>query len=99
MDSWKHCPRCNVETELGCGYNKCPSCGGIWNKSDLQGMFRTRNDAKRLAAVRAVTKIAVDPMARLHDIEKTVQALAAVWPEAVDADETSQALRAAGYGG
>lgn len=41
-------------------------------------------EQKRLAAVRELTKIAVDPMARLHDIEKTVQALAAVWPEAVD---------------
>lgn len=41
-------------------------------------------EQKRLAAVRELTKIAVDPMARLHDIEKTVQALAAVWPEAVE---------------
>ena len=41
-------------------------------------------DIQRLAAVRELTKIAVDPMARLHDIEKTVQALRAVWPEAVE---------------
>lgn len=83
MDSWKHCPLCNVETELGCGYNKCPSCGGIWNKSDLQGMFRTRNDAKRLAVVRELVDW-VRAGEYSGEGERILKALAAVWPEAVE---------------
>lgn len=51
---------------------------------NLAFQYSHEEEQKRLAAVRELTKIAVDPMARLHDIEKTVQALAAVWPEAVE---------------
>ena len=79
MDSWKNCPICNVETELGCGgYNKCPSCRGIWSKSDLLEILRDRNESKRLSAVRALVLeygAAESP---------AIEALAAVWPEAVE---------------
>jgi hypothetical protein len=42
MDSWKHCPRCHVETELGWGITSAPNCAVFENKSDLQGCLNKK---------------------------------------------------------
>lgn len=85
MDSWKHCPRCNVETHPGCGYMKCPSCSGIWTVNDLKGMFIGRREKQRLAAVRELVSDCMLTGEWSLDIRKmAIEKLKSVWPEAVE---------------
>lgn len=91
MSEIKSCPKCGKQLEA---FGLCPYPGGCGHAERYGGLYRNpeANDtaivgSKRLAAVRELVMEAIyarDHGAHQPQFNQALQALAAVWPEAVE---------------